>query len=217
MSLIVQKFGGSSVADPERIKSVARRVSNTRRAGNEVIVVVSAMGGTTDDLIALANQVSDNPQGRELDMLLTAGERMSIALLAMALHDLDVPAVSLTGSQAGILTDDSHGEARITEIKGTRVREGLDEGNVVIVAGFQGVDPNSREITTLGRGGSDTTAVALAAAHDAAVCEIYTDVDGVYSADPRVVPHAKKLSEVSFEEMMELSRGRNRGAHRPSR
>ena len=207
MSLIVQKFGGSSVADPERIKSVARRVSDTRRAGNEVIVVVSAMGGTTDDLIALANQVSDNPQGRELDMLLTAGERMSIALLAMALHDLDVPAVSLTGSQAGILTDNSHGEARITEIKGTRVREGLDAGNVVIVAGFQGVDPNSREITTLGRGGSDTTAVALASAHDAAVCEIYTDVDGVYSADPRVVPHAKKLSEVSFEEMLELSAG----------
>lgn len=205
MALIVQKFGGSSVAGPERIKNVSRRVTETRRAGNEVIVVVSAMGAYTDDLIALAHQISDDPKAREMDMLLTAGERISMALLAMALDDQHTPALSLTGSQAGILTDAAHGDARITEIRGTRVRDGLDDGNVVIVAGFQGVDPDSKEITTLGRGGSDATAVALAAAHEADVCEIYTDVDGVYSADPRLVPDAAKLDEVSFEEMLELS------------
>lgn len=205
MALIVQKYGGTSVADPQRIKSVAERVALTRRAGDSVIVVVSAMGSSTDDLIALAHEVSNLPKAREMDMLLTAGERISMALLAMALHDHETPAISLTGSQAGILTDASHGEAKITEIRGTRVQEGLDAGNVVIVAGFQGVDPDSKEITTLGRGGSDATAVALAAAHQADVCEIYTDVDGVYSADPSVVPHARKLNELSFEEMLELS------------
>ena len=205
MALIVQKFGGTSVADPDRIRNVARRVADTRRAGNDVIVVVSAMGGSTDDLIDLAHRVSESPPAREMDMLLTAGERISMALLAMALHDEDTPAMSLTGSQAGILTDASHGDAKITEIRGTRVQDGLESGSVVIVAGFQGVDPESKEITTLGRGGSDATAVALAAAHQAAVCEIYTDVDGIYTADPRLVPEARRLAEVSFEEMLELS------------
>lgn len=205
MPLVVQKYGGTSVADPERIRNVARRVALARRAGNEVLVVVSAMGSATDDLLALARRVSSRPPPRELDMLLTAGERISMALLAIALHDQGVSAVSLTGSQAGILTDAVHGSAKITGIRGSRVREGLNEGNVVIVAGFQGVDPNSREVTTLGRGGSDATAVALAAAHRAEVCEIYTDVDGVYSADPRVAPEARKLDEVSFEEMLELA------------
>ena len=178
MTLIVQKYGGTSVADPERIREVAGRVARTRRAGNEVLVVISAMGSTTDQLVDLAGRVSDRPSAREMDMLLTAGERISMALLAMALQDQGVEAVSLTGSQAGILTDAAHGSAKITGIRGTRVREGLDAGNVVIVAGFQGVDPESKEVTTLGRGGSDTTAVALAAVHGAAVCEIYTDVDG---------------------------------------
>lgn len=205
MALIVQKYGGTSVGDPERIKNVARRVAATKRAGNEVLVVVSAMGQSTDELIKLATEVSDDPPAREMDMLLTAGERISMALLAMALHDLDIDAMSLTGSQAGILTDASHGSARITEIRGTRVQDGLGAGKVVIVAGFQGVDPESKEITTLGRGGSDATAVALAAAHQAAVCEIYTDVDGVFTADPRLVPTARKLDEISFEEMLELS------------
>jgi len=205
MSLIVQKYGGTSVGDPDRIKNVAGRVAATRRDGNDVIVVVSAMGESTDDLIRLANEVSDKPPAREMDMLLTAGERISMSLLAMALSDLGIDAMSLTGSQAGILTDHAHGEAKITEIRGTRVEDGLAEGKVVIVAGFQGVDPESKEITTLGRGGSDATAVALAAAHDAIVCEIYTDVDGVYSADPRIVANARRLSEVSFDEMLELS------------
>ncbi len=205
MSLIVQKYGGTSVADPDRIKRVAARVAETRRGGNDVIVVVSAMGASTDDLIDLAHRVSDAPPAREMDMLMTAGERISMALLAMALHDEATPAMSLTGSQAGILTDASHGDAKITAIRGTRVQEGLQAGNVVIVAGFQGVDPESKEITTLGRGGSDATAVALAAAHQADVCEIYTDVDGVFTADPRIVPEARKLLEVSFEEMLELA------------
>ena len=207
MSLLVQKYGGTSVADPDRIRNVARRVASASRAGDELIVVVSAMGSTTDDLIDLAHRVSSSPPAREMDMLLTAGERISMALLAMALHDEGVPAMSLTGSQAGILTDAAHGEAKITEIRGTRVRDGLDAGRVVIVAGFQGVDPDSKEITTLGRGGSDATAVALAAAHRADVCEIYTDVRGVYTADPRVAPEARKLEEVSFEEMLELAAG----------
>ena len=205
MALIVQKYGGTSVGDPARIKHVAHHIAETRRAGTSVIVVVSAMGKTTDDLLALAGQISDDPPKREVDMLLTAGERVAMALLAMALHEESTPAMSLTGSQAGIMTDASHGEAKITDIRGTRVQEGLDHGRVVIVAGFQGVDPESKEITTLGRGGSDATAVALAATHDADACEIYTDVDGVYTADPRVVATARKLDEVSFEEMLELS------------
>ena len=205
MSLIVQKYGGTSVADAERIKRVAARVAATRRAGNNVIVVVSAMGGTTDQLIDLAHQVSPLPPGREMDMLLTAGERIAMALLAIAIHEQGVEAVSFTGSQAGILTDASHGQAKIQEIRSFRVEESLKEGKVVIVAGFQGVDPRSKEITTLGRGGSDATAVALAAANHADVCEIYTDVDGVFTADPRIVPDARKLDEVSFEEMLELA------------
>jgi aspartate kinase len=205
MSLIVQKYGGTSVADAQRIKRVAARVAATRRAGNDVIVVVSAMGGTTDQLIDLAHQVSPSPPGREMDMLLTAGERIAMALLAIAIHEEGVEAVSFTGSQAGILTDSSHGQAKIQEIRSFRVEESLKEGKVVIVAGFQGVDPQSKEITTLGRGGSDATAVALAAANRADVCEIYTDVDGVFTADPRIVPDARKLDEVSFEEMLELA------------
>ncbi|MGZ5382698.1 MAG: aspartate kinase [Acidimicrobiia bacterium] len=205
MSLIVQKYGGTSVADAQRIKRVAARVAATRRAGNDVIVVVSAMGGTTDQLIDLAHQVSPSPPGREMDMLLTAGERIAMALLAIAIHEEGVEAVSFTGSQAGILTDSSHGQAKIQEIRSFRVEESLKEGKVVIVAGFQGVDPQSKEITTLGRGGSDATAVALAAANHADVCEIYTDVDGVFTADPRIVPDARKLDEVSFEEMLELA------------
>jgi len=205
MSLIVQKYGGTSVADGERIKRVAARVAATRRAGHDVIVVVSAMGGTTDELIELARQVSSSPPGREMDMLLTAGERITMALLAIAIHEEGVEAVSFTGSQAGILTDASHGQAKIQEIRNIRVEESLKEGKVVIVAGFQGVDPQSKDVTTLGRGGSDATAVALAAANHADVCEIYTDVDGVFTADPRIVPNARKLAEVSFEEMLELA------------
>lgn len=205
MALVAQKYGGTSVGDSDRIKNVAARIAGRRRDGDDLIIVVSAMGKTTDDLIRLAEEISDAPPGREMDMLLTAGERISMALLAMALHDQGVAAMSLTGSQAGIMTDAVHGEAKITDIRGTRVQEGLSSGKVVIVAGFQGVDPESKEITTLGRGGSDATAVALAAAHGADVCEIYTDVDGVYTADPRVTADARKLDEVSFEEMLELS------------
>ncbi len=205
MALIVQKYGGTSVADAERISNVARRVVGTRQAGNEVVVVVSAMGKMTDDLIALATEVSSQPGGREMDMLLTAGERISMALLAMAIRDLGVEAASLTGSQAGILTDSAHGEAKITAIRGDRVRQYLNDGLVVIVAGFQGVDPESRDVTTLGRGGSDATAVAMAAALGADVCEIYTDVDGVFTADPRLVGTARKLDEVSYEDMLEMA------------
>ena len=205
MSLIVQKYGGTSVADAERIKRVAARVAATRRAGHDVIVVVSAMGGSTDQLIDLARQVSPSPPGREMDMLLTAGERIAMALLAIAIHEEGVEAVSFTGSQAGILTDSSHGQAKIQEIRSFRVEESIKDGKVVIVAGFQGVDPQSKDVTTLGRGGSDATAVALAAANHAEVCEIYTDVDGVFTADPRIVPNARKLDEVSFEEMLELA------------
>jgi aspartate kinase len=207
MPIVVQKYGGTSVADPARINGVADRVLETRAAGNDVVVVVSAMGQTTDELLALASQVSMAPARREVDMLLTAGERISMALLAMALHERGVPAVSYTGSQAGILTDSSHGEARITRITGERVRESLQEGKVVIVAGFQGVDPASKEITTLGRGGSDATAVALAAALGAESVEIYTDVEGVFTADPRIVPEATKLEDVPYEEMLEMSAG----------
>ncbi|MDH3500748.1 MAG: aspartate kinase [Acidimicrobiia bacterium] len=205
MARIVQKFGGTSVGDADRIRNVARRVVATHREGNEVVVVVSAMGKSTDELITLAADVSDGEYPREMDMLLTAGERISMALLAMAIQDHGVPAMSLTGSQAGILTTSSHGSAEILDIRGDRVTKGLADGMVVIVAGFQGVDPVAKEITTLGRGGSDATAVALAAALDGDVCEIYTDVDGVYTADPRIVPHATKLADISFEEMLELS------------
>lgn len=205
MALIVQKYGGTSVATPERISAVADRIVATRKDGNDVVVVVSAMGKTTDELLELAAAVSSLPPARELDMLLTAGERISMALMAMAIQSRGVEAVSFTGSQAGILTDSEHGSAKITGITGGRVREAIDGGKVVIVAGFQGVDPRSKEVTTLGRGGSDATAVALAASLGADVCEIYTDVDGVFTADPRVVPDAKKLAEISFEEMLELS------------
>ncbi len=207
MPLIVQKYGGTSVADPERIRRVARRVADTRHTGADVIVVVSAMGNSTDELISLAHRVSSNPPAREMDMLLTAGERISMALLAMALHNQGIPALSLTGSQAGIITDDSHGEAKIREIRGTRIRSALEAGHVVIVAGFQGVNPASEDDTTLGRGGSDATAVAVASALRADVCEIYTDVEGVYTADPRVAPDARKLDAVSFDEMLELAAG----------
>ncbi|REK19263.1 MAG: aspartate kinase [Actinobacteria bacterium] len=205
MPIVVQKYGGSSVADPSRIKAVADRVEAARRAGNDVVVVVSAMGKTTDELISLAADISANPPPREMDMLLTAGERISMALLAMALEVRDIPAVSYTGSQAGILTDSAHGGAKIKEITGHRVRDSLAEGKVVIVAGFQGVDPDSKEVTTLGRGGSDATAVALAASLGADACEIYTDVDGVFTADPRIVTEARKLAEISFDEMLEMS------------
>ena len=207
MSIVVQKFGGTSLADPARIKAVADRVESTRRDGNDVVVVVSAMGETTDQLVALAGELSDNPSPREMDMLLSAGERISMALLAITLNSRGIAAVSYTGSQAGILTDSSHGSAKILDIKGTRVRDSLAQGRVVIVAGFQGVDPESKEITTLGRGGSDATAVALAAALGADSVEIYTDVDGVFTADPRIVPDARKLDEIPFDEMLELSAG----------
>lgn len=205
MSVIVQKYGGTSVADPSRINAVADRVEATRRAGNDVVVVVSAMGQTTDELLGLAAAITATPPPREMDMLLTAGERISMALLAMALDVRGIPAVSYTGSQAGILTDSSHGEARIREITGQRVRDSLAEGKVVIVAGFQGVDPDTREVTTLGRGGSDTTAVALAATLGAEACEILTDVDGVYTADPRVVSTARKIEIIGYHEMLEMA------------
>jgi len=202
--LLVQKFGGTSVADPDRIRAVADHIARTRRAGDDVVVVVSAMGKSTDDLLRLARDVADHPDGRELDMLLTAGERISMALVCMAVENLGVPAVSFTGSQAGIVTDTEHGRAKIIEVRGDRIREALGAGKVAIVAGFQGVS-TSREITTMGRGASDLTAVALAAALGADVCEIYTDVEGVYTADPRVVPEAHKLPRVSFDEMLEMA------------
>jgi aspartate kinase len=205
MGLIVQKFGGSSVADAEGMKRVAARIVATKRAGNNVVVVVSAMGDTTDELIELANQVTPIPAGRELDMLLTAGERISMALLAMAISNLGHEARSFTGSQAGVITDSVHGRARIIDVTPGRIQEALKAGAIAIVAGFQGISQDTKDITTLGRGGSDTTAVALAAALDADVCEIYTDVDGVFSADPRVVPQATKLKSVTYEEMLELA------------
>jgi aspartate kinase len=203
--LIVQKYGGSSVADAESIKRVAKRIVETRKAGHDVVVVVSAMGDTTDELMDLANQVVPLPSGRELDMLLTAGERISMALLAMAIKGLGIAALSFTGSQAGMITDAQHGSARIVDVTPKRVREALDEGAVAIVAGFQGFNRGTGDITTLGRGGSDTTAVALAAALDADVCEIYTDVDGIFTADPRVVKSATKIDRISSEEMLELA------------
>ena len=206
MSLIVQKFGGSSVADADGIKRVARRVADTYRAGNQVVVVVSAMGDTTDDLLDLASEVSSNPgASRELDMLLTAGERISMAALAMAVNDLGVQAKSFTGSQAGMITDGIHGSARLVEVNPDRIQRAIDEGDIAVIAGFQGMNRQTGDITTLGRGGSDTTAVGLAAALGADVCEIYSDVDGVFSADPRVVASAKKLDVITSEEMLEMA------------
>ena len=205
MSLIVQKYGGSSVADAEGITRVAKRIVEARIAGNEVVVVVSAMGDTTDELLDLAASVSPLTPGRELDMLLTAGERIAMSLLAMAIRGLGIEARSYTGSQAGMLTDARHGSARIVDVIPRRVREALDVGAVAIVAGFQGMNKGTGDITTLGRGGSDTTAVALAAALNADVCEIYTDVDGIFTADPRVVPSARKIDRITSEEMLELA------------
>ncbi len=204
MALIVQKYGGTSVADPDRMRAVADHVAFTKRHGNDVVVVVSAMGKSTDNLIKLANEVSSTQPGRELDMMITTGERVSMALLCMALADRSIDAMSFTGSQVGIITDTAHGKAKILEVKGDRVRAALAEGKVCVVAGFQGVS-TEKEITTLGRGGSDTTAVALAAALDADACEIYTDVTGVFSADPRIVPQARKLPRVHSEEMLEMA------------
>ena len=204
MALIVQKYGGTSVADPERMRNVARHIAATKAQDNRLVIVVSAMGKATDNLLDLARQVSSAPAGREMDMLLTTGERISMSLLCMALQDLGVDAMSFTGSQVGIITDTVHGRAKILEIKGDRVREALSEGKVAVVAGFQGVS-TAKEITTLGRGGSDTTAVALAAALKADVCEIYTDVTGVFTADPRIVPQARKLKHLEFDEMLEMA------------
>jgi aspartate kinase len=205
VGLVVQKYGGSSVADAEGIKRVAKRIVEAKKRGNQVVVVVSAMGDTTDELIDLAAQVSPMPTGREFDMLLTAGERISMALLAMAIKNLGHEAQSFTGSQAGVITDSVHTKARIIDVTPGRIRTSVDEGNIAIVAGFQGVSQDKKDITTLGRGGSDTTAVALAAALDADVCEIYTDVDGVFTADPRVVKKARKIDWISFEDMLELA------------
>ena len=205
MALIVQKYGGSSVADAESIKRVAKRIVETRRAGNEVVVAVSAMGDTTDELLDLASEVTPIPAPRELDMLLTAGERISMALLAMTIKGMGADALSFTGSQAGMITTSEHGSAKIVDVTPGRIREALDQGSIAIVAGFQGFSRDSRDITTLGRGGSDTTAVALAAALNAEVCEIYTDVDGIFTTDPRIVPLAKKIDAVSTEEMLELA------------
>lgn len=205
MSLVVQKYGGSSVADADALKRVARRVVETVRAGNQVVVTVSAMGDTTDDLIDLAQAVTASPDPREMDILLTAGERISMALLAMAILAEGVPAQAFTGPQAGVITTEHHGRARIIDVTPGRLTRALEEGKVAIVAGFQGLHPETQDVTTLGRGGSDTTAVALAAALGADACEIYTDVDGVFTADPRIVPSARKLDRVSYDEMLDLA------------
>ncbi|AUN42452.1 aspartate kinase [Tsukamurella tyrosinosolvens] len=205
MALVVQKYGGSSVSSAERIRRVAERIVETKRAGNDVVVVVSAMGDTTDELLDLANQVCPAPPAREMDMLLTSGERISNALVAMAIHSLGAEAQSFTGSQAGVITTSKHGAAKIIDVTPGRVQAAIDDGKIVLVAGFQGVSQDTKDVTTLGRGGSDTTAVALAAALEADVCEIYTDVDGIYTADPRIVPNAKHLKTVSFEEMLEMA------------
>lgn len=205
MALIVQKYGGSSLESAERIRAVAERIVATKKAGNDVVVVCSAMGDTTDELLDLAAQVNPVPPQREMDMLLTAGERISNALVAMAVESLGATAQSFTGSQAGVLTTERHGNARIVDVTPGRLQEALEKGRICIVAGFQGVNKDTRDVTTLGRGGSDTTAVALAAALNADVCEIYSDVDGVYTADPRIVPNAQKLEKLSFEEMLELA------------
>ncbi|MTV47447.1 aspartate kinase [Heliobacillus mobilis] len=204
MAIVVQKFGGSSVANAERIKRVARRVVETQQAGNQVVVIVSAMGDSTDDLIDLAKEITDKPKAREMDMLLATGEQVSIALLAMAIDKLGYPVLSLTGPQVGILTEHVHGKAKILDVNPERLQQELDNGNIIIVAGFQGATEDG-EITTLGRGGSDTTAVAIAAALKADVCEIFTDVDGVYTADPRIVPKAHKLQRITYDEMLELA------------
>jgi aspartate kinase len=205
VGIVVQKYGGSSLADAASIKRVARRIVESKKAGHDVVVAVSAMGDTTDELLDLANGVTPLPPARELDMLLTAGERISMALVAMAISDLGFTARSFTGSQAGVITDSVHGKAKIIDVTPGRISTALDEGHVVIVAGFQGVSQDTKEITTLGRGGTDTTAVALAAALGAEACEIYTDVDGVFTADPRIVPTARKLDRVSYEEMLEMA------------
>jgi aspartate kinase len=205
VALVVQKYGGSSVADASCIKRVAQRIVATKKAGNDVVVIVSAMGDTTDELLDLAEQVSPLPPGRELDMLLTSGERISMALLAMAIANLGHEARSFTGSQAGVITDSTHGKARIIDVTPGRLREALDQGHIAIVAGFQGVSQDTKDITTLGRGGSDTTAVALAAALEADVCEIYTDVDGIFTADPRIVRAAQQIPKISYDEMMEMA------------
>src|SRR6187455_64854 len=203
---LVMKFGGTSVADPEKIRRVASRLVKSKRAGNRVVAVVSAMGQHTDELVSLAHEVSPQPKPREMDMLISVGERISCALVAMAIADLGLDAISLTGSQAGIVTDTVHGKAKIVEVRAHRIHEALDSDSIVLVAGFQGVSTEF-EVTTLGRGGSDATAVALAAALGADACEIYTDVEGVFTADPRLVPHARKLDAVSYEEMLELAAG----------
>ncbi|GGM19876.1 aspartate kinase [Promicromonospora citrea] len=205
MALVVQKYGGSSVGDARSVKRVAKRIAEAKRAGNDVVVVVSAMGDTTDELLDLAQQITPLPPQRELDILLTAGERISMSLLAMAITNLGVKAKSYTGQQAGLITDAVHGRARIVDVVPHRIRETLNKGQVAIVAGFQGVTQATNDVTTLGRGGSDTTAVALAAGLGADVCEIYTDVDGVFTADPRIVPAARKIEQVSYEEMLELA------------
>ena len=205
MSLVVQKFGGSSVADADSIKRVAKRISLYAKAGHKVVVVVSAMGDTTDDLIDLAEQVTPNPPPREMDMLITAGERISMAVLSMALNEVGVTARAYTGSQAGLITDSDHGKAQIRDVTPARIQEAVEDGAVAIVAGFQGVSHDSKEITTLGRGGSDVTAVALAAALKADVCEIYSDVDGVFTADPRIAPSARRVPLISSEEMLEMA------------
>lgn len=205
MSQIVMKFGGSSVADAASVLRVAKRIVDNKNAGNEVVVIVSAMGDTTDELLDLAKEVSPNPPGRELDMLLTAGERISMAVLAMAISDLGVEARSYTGSQAGLITDSTHGKARIVDVTPGRIKEALADGAIPIIAGFQGVAQDTKDITTLGRGGSDLTAVAIAAALNADVCEIYTDVDGIFSADPRIAPKARQVPRITYDEMMELA------------
>ncbi|HLM05447.1 MAG TPA: aspartate kinase, partial [Blastococcus sp.] len=205
MALVVQKYGGSSVASAEHMKRVAERIVTAKKNGDDVVVVVSAMGDTTDELLDQASQITDDPPGRELDMLLTAGERISMALLAIAISTHGYEARSFTGSQAGVITTSSHGKARIIDVTPGRLRQALDEGSIAIVAGFQGVSQDTKDITTLGRGGSDTTAVAVAAALRADVCEIYTDVDGVFTADPRIVPNARRLETITYEEMLELA------------
>ncbi len=207
MGIVVQKYGGSSLADAAAVKRVARRIVEAKKDGNDVVVAVSAMGDSTDELLELAEGVSPLPPARELDMLLTAGERISMALVAMAISDLGFTARSFTGSQAGVITDSVHGKAKIIDVTPGRISAAIDDGHIVIVAGFQGVSQDTKEITTLGRGGTDTTAVALAAALKADVCEIYTDVDGVFTADPRIVPTARKLDRVTYEEMLELAAG----------
>ena len=205
MSLIIQKFGGTSVSNSDSLKTVAKRITECKDAGNEVVVVVSAMGSSTDELIELASELSNEPSPREMDMLLSAGERITMSLLAIHLNNLGYECFSLTGSQAGIITSSRHGMAEIEEITGERVKEGIEKGKIVIVAGFQGVNKETREITTLGRGGSDATAVALAASLKADRCEIYTDVDGVYSADPRIIKEAKLIDEITYDEMLEMA------------